>query len=121
MMLGLIPGMSLAAYAEGQQHTHNGITCEEWTDALAQAQNGNGKTAANSLPSVAGAYYLTKNVELDDLWSVPADTTYLCLNGHTITRNNDSYVIQIASGRTLNLANCAFLSCSGTEYYIRDG
>ena len=33
MVVGLMPGLSLTAYADGT-HTHDGITFVEWTDAL---------------------------------------------------------------------------------------
>ena len=54
----LLPGTVQKAYAD-VVHTHNGVTFVEWTDALAQEQNGSSSTAATSLPSKEGSYYLT--------------------------------------------------------------
>lgn len=41
----------------------------------------------NSLPDETGNYYLTQNVTISSAWE-PADGTVLCLNGHTIEREN---------------------------------
>ena len=110
MVIGLLPGMSLTAYADGQHtHTHDSITFVEWTDTLAQEQWGSGCTAANSLPNVAGNYYLTKDVTLTNKWTVPSGTTNLCLGGNTITGKlsesvkHDSSAVNIIGNSTLNL------------------
>lgn len=63
-----------------------------WTDELAAEQNGSGKTASNSLPTVSGKYYLTQAVAFE----TAVDTTnsykfaqntqlYLDLNGQSVT------------------------------------
>lgn len=63
-----------------------------WTDELAAEQNGSGNTAANSLPTVSGKYYLTQAVAFE----TAVDTTnsykfaqntqlYLDLNGQSVT------------------------------------
>lgn len=74
IVVGLIPGMGLTAKAE-TNHTHEGVTFTEWTNASA-------------LPTEAGNYYLAVDV------NVPMDympTVYdgriirLCLNGHKVT------------------------------------
>ena len=91
-------GNDLSSYKKVQfpaktTHEHGDITFIEWTDELAKQQNGEGKTASNSLPSKNGSYYLTKDVTLSARWNVPYDTinvprekmtTNLCLNGKTI-------------------------------------
>ena len=86
------------------------ITFQLWTDALAAQQHGTGNyTAANSLPTEAGNYLLTKNVMLDETkgetWMVPEGTTNLCLGGKTIMGNlsREKNVIDIPANRTLNL------------------
>lgn len=111
MVTGLMQGISLTAYADGE-HTHDGVTFVEWTDALAQEQwDNSGRTAANSLPVEAGNYYLTQDVMLTDQWNVPFGTTNLCLGGKTITgnlsesANHDYSVVYIEGGSTLNLCD----------------
>ena len=80
-----------------------------WTDALAKSQNGENKTAANSLPSTAGNYYLTSDVELDGSnhipW-MPASNTVLCLNGHKITMKGDTDVIAVNKDVNFFLTDC---------------
>ena len=108
MVISLMPGISLTAYADGE-HTYDGITFVEWTDALAKEQNGPSSTAATSLPSKAGNYYLTQDVTVTARWNTPSGTTNLCLGGKTITgklsesANHDSSVVNIAWDSTLNL------------------
>lgn len=81
-------------------------TFTEWTDTLAEKQNGEGKTASNSLPAETGNYYLTENVTVDGVWK-PADGTVLCLNGKTITGEaKDKYVIYITNG-SFDLTDCS--------------
>lgn len=80
-------------------------TFTEWTDTLAEKQNGEGKTASNSLPAKTGNYYLTENVTVDGVWK-PADGTVLCLNEKTITGEaKDKYVIYITNG-SFDLTDC---------------
>ena len=100
LALALLSGLSAAAYAD--EHTHiigeETITFVPWTDELAAQQNGEGKTAANSLPAEAGSYYLTKNVEYFDegAWTIYNNKNIsLCLNGHSITRTNNGPVIML--------------------------
>ena len=88
-------------------HTHDDddIIFEPWS-------------ASDSLPTVAGDYYLTKDVTLSSTWNVPSGETNLCLNGHIIAVNyTDSPAIQVDSA-TLNLYDCG----TETHYYtITDG
>ena len=56
-------------------------------------------TAATSLPTSAGSYYLTQSVTAD--WTVPTGEVNLCLNGQTINGK-----ITIGSGATLTLTDC---------------
>ena len=76
----------------------------EWTDTLAKGQNGDGKTASNSLPAETGNYYLTENVTVDGVWQ-PADNTVLCLNGKTITGDKDNNIIKMSG--VFTLTDCA--------------
>lgn len=86
-------------------HTHSG-----GTDALS-FYNWDGGTDHNSMPSVAGSYCLTSDIELTSAWSVPEGTTNLCLNGHNIIMTaQDQNVISIGWDATLNLYDC------GTQY-----
>ena len=52
-----------------------------------------------------GGYYLTKDVVLTSTWK-PADHVVLCLNGHKITMDNDTDVIQIITKKTFYLCDC---------------
>ena len=125
MCLSLLPTMAVAADSqESTTHTHcicgaahhevGDHTDEElieftaWTDQLAEEQNGSGSTAANSLPSQSGNYYLTGDVSLEKRWELTEDVV-LCLNGHDIVRttrsNYYSDVIYIRN-KTFRLTDC---------------
>lgn len=125
MCLSLLPTMAVAADSEeSTTHTHcicgaahhevGDHTDEErieftaWTDQLAVEQNGSGSTAANSLPSASGNYYLTGDVSLEKRWELKNDVV-LCLNGHDIVRtkgsNSNSDVIYIRN-KTFCLTDC---------------
>lgn len=74
----------------------------EWTDALAAEQNGSGKTAENSLPTVSGKYYLTKTVTLSGQYIIEsAKTVYLDLNGHAVNApsNNRAFYLNHADAK----------------------
>ncbi len=77
--------------------------------ALASGCNHDTWTAWNeetSLPSSAGSYYLTKDVNISSTWEVSNDID-LCLNGHNITLTGTSgCVIKVMSFKTLNLYDC---------------
>lgn len=76
-----------------EEHEHNGVTFTAWT-----------KT--NSLPTDAGNYYLTENVELTDIWAPegPGEIR-LCLNGKTLSISKPC-VITNGRGSTLSLYDC---------------
>ena len=84
-------------------HTHDNESYIEWTDQLAQNQNGAGQTAGNSLPYTAGNYYLSADVTLSDTWTVPSGGVKLCLNGKKVTGPTKGSVIKIDSGGSLSL------------------
>ena len=95
MASGVLPAEVCASEGE---HTHDGYT--EWT-----------KT--DSLPTVAGNYYLTRDVTIKTFWNVPTGTTNLCLNGKTIKRTETTSesvrsgeVIYIPTQGALNLYDC---------------
>lgn len=88
-------------------HGDGEITYAAWTDAAAAAQYGvSSKTAANSLPTEAGSWYLTKNVELEESWSVPAGVTNLCLNGYKVAMATDGDAVCIGANAGLDLYDC---------------
>ena len=122
MVLTMIPMAGGGVFAQTTEHKHcvcgaehktigdhkaiEDRTFTEWTDTLAEKQNGEGKTASNSLPAETGNYYLTENVTVDGVWK-PADGTVLCLNGKTITGEaKDKYVIYITNG-SFDLTDCS--------------
>lgn len=121
MALTMIPMAGGGVFAQTTEHKHcvcgavhqkigdhkniDEKTFTEWTDTLAEEQNGAGNTASNSLPTTAGNYYLTKDVVISETWK-PADGTVLCLNGKTITGEvKDKYVIYITNG-SFDLTDC---------------
>ncbi len=82
-------------------HTrHNPVKWTEWNNPT-------------EMPEAAGNYYLTVDVTLNvnvDRW-IPANGTSLCLNGHTISANEDTAmyggIIYIEANKTFNLCDCA--------------
>ncbi len=66
-------------------------------------------TSDNSLPTDAGNYYLTKDVNLPSAHEI-SNEIKLCLNGHTVTRNDGSdstSAIVVAAGGVLDLCDCS--------------
>ena len=96
MILSLMPGITLGVSAEEKpwEHTgHDGWT--EWTDAT-------------KLPTAAGKYYLSVDVNLDGDWTVTKDIE-LCLGGHTITQTKSGARVAILSegkNSTLSIYDC---------------
>lgn len=78
-----------------------------WTDELVKEQYGSGTTykAADTLPKVAGYYYLTSDVDLGAYPWAPKDGTILCLNGHKIT-GSWSTAVRIDSNAHIVLTDC---------------
>ena len=84
----------------GGEHAPNcdeqAVVWYEWTNELAEDQNGSGKTASNSLPTVSGNYYLSAGVQLTDTYNLAKGVyLYLDLNGN--------YVKPADGKRTFNL------------------
>ena len=76
------------------QDTHDHGVMVPWTDA-------------DSLPDDGKSYYLDIDVTLHSTWA-PANGTVLCLNGYSITMNEDATaVITIESGVTFTLYDCS--------------
>ncbi len=85
-----------------------------------------------TLPTTAGNYYLTADVEISNEW-LPASSTKLCLNGHSITQTGGSATIRIdtirvKAGVTLALSDCQgsgiitrAKDTSGSGVYIQGG
>ena len=96
MILSLMPSITLGVSAEKKpwEHTgHDGWT--EWTDAT-------------KLPTAAGKYYLSVDVNLDGDWTVAKDIE-LCLGGHTITQTKSGARVAILSegkNSTLSIYDC---------------
>ena len=91
----------------GNHDSHTDITFTEWTDALAQEQNGDGATSTNSLPNTAGYYYLTDDIAISATW-LPAKDTFLCLNGYSITLKGgyDDPIIELGRNVNFSLTDC---------------
>ena len=110
MLVSLLPTTALAIY-DPQEHAlcqvhnctvdHNGnsnveddhtaVTFEAWT-------------YDNSLPTTPGNYYLTKDVELLEGYSLISGTVTLCLNGHSITLPSGEVGFSVSG--TFNLTDC---------------
>ena len=52
-----------------------------------------------------GRYYLTKDVTIDSTWTPQYDVV-LCLNGYSITMENDGDAITVGAGKTFTLCDC---------------
>ena len=76
---------------EPATHTHDSITFTKWTSATA-------------LPTSEGSYYLTKDVKLNDIYSVSSEIT-ICLNGHSI--NINGYYIDLKNSANLTIRDCS--------------
>ena len=53
----------------------------------------------------AGYYYLTQDVTSSKTWTCSSNVN-LCLNGHSITRNDDGNAINVAQNATFTLCDC---------------
>ena len=66
---------------ELQGHAHEVLTWTPWGDEEAEL---------TKLPSAAGNYYLTADIDLSGGWYVTGKTINLCLNGHIVTGSGGS-------------------------------
>ncbi len=90
LILSAVPLMSATVLA-ADEHSHTGWS--EWA-------------TADSLPTVAGNYYLSADVTLSAAWDVPEGETKLCLNGHTVKQTAQSSVIAIGAEEVLTVFDC---------------
>lgn len=79
--------------AMSDTHEHDGVAFKAWSDST-------------SLPTAAGNYYLTVDVELENTWYASSEVVNLCLNGHKITCS-DITAISVKPGCTLNVYDCS--------------
>ena len=86
-----VPG---AGTAEAAGHSHDGMT--PWGDKEGEA---------NSLPTAAGSYYLTRDIELSTQQVISSGEVTLCLNDHSITVTEAVPAIRINGGRFLTGAD----------------
>lgn len=97
----------------GDTCTNVGHNCSDkvnftaWTDDLAASQNGEGKTAATSLPKTTGNYYLENDVTLSSRWTIANGCDIkLCLNGKTLTADNKNVGDTITIEGKLTITDC---------------
>lgn len=92
MCLTLIPVAAVPVQAEdhNEKHCICGSTYCEFHDF----KEWQAWTSNNSLPTVAGNYYLTQDVTLDGAWECK-DEINLCLNGKTIQSKGTMYTISV--------------------------
>ncbi len=91
--------------------TDNITLYAKWTETVQEHKHNVGGTEiafqpwneTTSLPN-SGSYYLTDNVTLNGSWTPTSDVT-LCLNGKTITENDNTDAISINSGVTVTLCD----------------
>ena len=86
-----VPGTGTA---EAAGHSHDGMT--PWGDKAGEA---------NSLPTAAGSYYLTRDIELSAQQVISSGEVTLCLNDHSITMTQAAPAMKI-NGGTFNLYDC---------------
>ena len=122
MCVGLLPTTAMAAEDEDistqsgisvQAEEHKHCICGAEHQAVGDHTNDiqttfTAWTSSDSLPSTAGNYYLTEDVTLSqNRYWVPANGTVLCLNGHSITGQNDHGTIYYQEqGITFTLTDC---------------
>ena len=97
---GILPGHNIVR-AAGEGHKHSGALNASEDDHAGWTV----WDSDSSLPTGPGSYYLTTDVTITSgAWVVPAGTTNLCLNGHSITAMGDFNAINIENyGIVLNL------------------
>ena len=117
----------------GDHTTENEVAFTAWNDTEAKSQYNNAAdvTAANSLPSTTGNYYLTGNVTLKNLCKITGDEEItLCLNGYRILVNDqtpagmDAAAIYTESTKPLTLTDCignAAIQYIGTDQDFHTG
>lgn len=62
-------------------------------------------TSTNSLPDIAGNYYLNEDVTLSETW-YPKNGTVLCLNGKSIIASGDFDVVRVEPQVKFTLTDC---------------
>lgn len=76
-------------------------------------ENGNGFTAweyDDHLPTEAGSYYLTKDINLRDHapdWTAPEGEIRICLNGHSVKEPSFLYKLYVTGNNKLFIYDCA--------------
>ena len=69
----------------------------------------------DSLPTVAGTYYLTKDVNLSSQWKVSSDIT-LCLNGKTVTSSYfGSAILVVHDSQTSTYGSLTITDCGSGD------
>ena len=92
-----------APLADAQSGVHTHCVCGKDSGTTVNGHTHNTSTAwtaADSLPSTAGSYYLTQSVS--GSWTVPMGEVNLCLNGQTISGS-----ITVGSSASLTLTDCS--------------
>ena len=99
---GETQGGEADATAEAGTHTAHCVCGKDSSTTVKGHTHNTGTawTAADSLPTSAGNYYLTQSVS--GSWTVPTGEVNLCLNGQTINGK-----ITVGSGATLTLTDCS--------------
>ena len=113
--------------AVGNHTDEEQVKFTAWDDDEAAQQSAFGltQTAANSLPSQSGNYYLTDDVCLESGWDVP-DNVVLCLDGHKITTKN-GVDYKVNSGRdtaligVINEESLTVTDCKGSGSITNEG
>lgn len=89
---------ALKLYAKWSHASHDGLNFTVWT-------------SNTSLPTTAGTYVLSQNVQLSSTWTVPSGTVYLDLNGSRIsTTSTTAAIISVPSTSELHILDCNSLN-----------
>ena len=99
-LLTAIPSLSASSATHSHKVCNGSTSCASCAHT---AQTWTKWTDDDALPTDAGYYYLDKDVTLSSSWT-PANGTFLCLNGKTLTLGGS---INVSSSNTLTITDCA--------------
>ena len=105
LVLGCLPLSAKAADAHTHCHCLNSYDSDYCVSTHNASQTWKAWTSTTSLPSSAGYYYLTADVELNYTWDAPTGIR-LCLNNHTITHTKTTGSVMKVRVTDVVLTDC---------------
>lgn len=113
MCIPLTEGFNVEVRADAGErltpHTHKICADSECNDAKHDTM-WDAWEFEDSMPTLCGSYYLTKDVTLSTPWEPAEGVTNLCLNGHTLKctdTSDDGTVIRVLSDTDLKICDCS--------------